>query len=131
MSIVSDNLRTILSELNMSQVDFAKSVGTTFGYLNMVVNNRRPSISQPLALLIEKEYGYSASWILHNEGDKRINAFKSNGKFREMAALIDQLSSDEIDCLFEFILSLEEAEKAETAKRKLKKQKTSAAGPRQ
>jgi transcriptional regulator with XRE-family HTH domain len=122
MSGVSDNLRTVLSELNMSQIDFAKSVGTSFGYINMVINNRRTSISQQLALLIEEKYGYSAEWILHDEGDKKINTFKNQKVYKEMPNQINQLSSEEVNHLSKYILSLEQKEKNEKEKRNLKKQ---------
>jgi transcriptional regulator with XRE-family HTH domain len=122
MSKVSDNLRAMLNELNMSQVDFAKSVGTSFGYFNMVINGRRTSFSRQLALLIEEKYGYSADWLLYNEGDKKVKHFKNKKMYREMKNEIDQLSSDELFCLNKFIMSLEENEKHEKEKRNLKKQ---------
>jgi transcriptional regulator with XRE-family HTH domain len=122
MSSVSDNLRTILSELNMSQIDFAKSVGASFGYINMVINSRRTSISRQFALLIEEKYGYSADWILHNEGDKKTSPFKNQKGYKEMKTQINQLSSEEMNHLFKYILFLEKKEKNEKEKRDLKKQ---------
>jgi transcriptional regulator with XRE-family HTH domain len=122
MSSVSDNLRTILNELNMSQIDFSKSVGTSFGYLNMVINGRRASISRQLALLIEEKYEYSADWLLHNEGDKKTNHFKSQKRYKEMRTQINQLSYSEMEYLYRFVLSLEEEEKVKKEKRNLKKQ---------
>jgi transcriptional regulator with XRE-family HTH domain len=122
MSKVSDNLRTILGELNMSQIDFAKSVGTSFGYFNMVFNSRRTSISRQLALLIEEKYGYSADWLLHGEGDKKVHHYKDKKMFRDIKTEISRLSSEELDCVFKFILSLEENDKYEKEKRNLKKQ---------
>jgi transcriptional regulator with XRE-family HTH domain len=119
---VSDNLRIILNELNMSQIDFAKSVGTSFGYLNMVINSRRTSISRQLALLIEEKYGYSADWLLHNLGDKKFSPFKSQKGYREMRSQINLLSSEEVNRVFSYVLSLEEKEKNKIEKRKLKKQ---------
>jgi transcriptional regulator with XRE-family HTH domain len=106
----------------MSQIDFAKSVGTSFGYLNMVVNGRRTSVSQQLALLIEEKYGYSAEWLLYNEGEKKINPFKNQKKYKTMRTQISLLSSEETERLFKYILSLEETEKKEKEKRNLKKQ---------
>jgi transcriptional regulator with XRE-family HTH domain len=95
----------------MSQIDFAKSVGTSFGYLNMVVNGRHTSVSQQLALLIEEKYGYSAEWLLYNEGEKKINPFKNKKKYKTMRTQISLLSSEETERLFKYILSLEETEK--------------------
>jgi transcriptional regulator with XRE-family HTH domain len=97
----------------MSQAAFADSVGISFGYMSMVVNGKRSSISLRLALLIEEKYGYSADWILHNEGEKRVYPFINKGKYNEMKDLINQLSLDELKCFYEFILVLEKEEKAE------------------
>jgi transcriptional regulator with XRE-family HTH domain len=106
----------------MSQIDFAKSVGTSFGYINMVINNRRTSISQQLALLIEEKYGYSAEWILHDEGDKKIRPYKNQKAYKEMRTEISRLSPEEMIHLFKYILSLEEKEKSKKEERNLKKQ---------
>jgi transcriptional regulator with XRE-family HTH domain len=122
MSIVSDNLQTILRELNMSQIKFAESVGTSFGYLNMVVNNRRTSISRQLALLIQEKYEYSADWLLHNVGAKKINHFKNSKAYEEIRNTISQLSFEEMNHVCQYVLSLEEKEKHEKQKRNLKKQ---------
>jgi transcriptional regulator with XRE-family HTH domain len=122
MSEVSNNLRTILHELNMTQVDFAKSVGISSVYINMVVNGKRHSISQPLALLIEEKYGYSAEWILYSEGEKRLCLFRTLKTYKELKTNISFLSSGEIKHLLNFILSLEENEEKKNEKRKLKKQ---------
>jgi transcriptional regulator with XRE-family HTH domain len=122
MSIVSDNLRTILGELNMSQMDFAKSVGTSFGYFNMVFNSRRTSISRQLALLIEEKYGYSADWLLHGEGDKKVHFYKCKKMYKDIKTEINRLSLDEFNCLSKFVISLEENDKIEREKRNLKKQ---------
>jgi transcriptional regulator with XRE-family HTH domain len=122
MSNVADSLRTILSELNISQIDFAKSVGASFGYINMVVNGRRKSVSRQLALLIQEKYGYSADWILHNEGDKNNFPFKCKEVFEKIRTMLDQLSPEDMNCLYEFILALEEEEKMRDSNRNLKKQ---------
>jgi transcriptional regulator with XRE-family HTH domain len=122
MTPVSDNLRTILSELNMSQKDFAQSVGTTFVYINMVVNGKRNSISSQLALLIEEKYGYSANWLLHTKGTKKIYPFTSLKRFTKLKNLVTRLSPAQMSALFGFILSLEEKDRENNEKRNLKKQ---------
>jgi transcriptional regulator with XRE-family HTH domain len=122
LSKISDNFRTILSELNMSQVNFAKSVGASFGYINMIINSKRSLISRPFALLIEEKYGYSADWILYNEGEKKVCPFKTQELYKELKITISQLSFEDITDLFGFILFLEENEKNEKEKWNLKKQ---------
>jgi transcriptional regulator with XRE-family HTH domain len=121
-SEVSNNLRTILNELNMNQLEFAQSVGISNVYISMIINGKRNSISQPLALLIEEKYGYSAGWLLYNEGEKKIFPFKAENTSKELRNEIRQLSLYKMNCLVEFILWLEKKEKYEEEKRKLRKQ---------
>jgi transcriptional regulator with XRE-family HTH domain len=122
LSEVSDNLRTILKELNMSQMEFAQSVGTSNVYINMVINGKRGSISHPLAFLIEEKYGYSADWILYNDGEKKVFPFKTQNTSKELKNEIMLLSPRKMRCLCEFIVWLEEYERNESKKRILKKQ---------
>ncbi|MDR1127992.1 MAG: helix-turn-helix domain-containing protein [Treponema sp.] len=119
---VSDNLRIILNELNMSQLEFAKSVGTSSVYISMVVNSKRTSISHPLALLIEEKYGYSADWILYNEGEKKTRPFKTQNTYRNLKTIISQLSYEDTLDLLGYILFLEKNEAIEKSERNLKKQ---------
>jgi len=104
MSIVSDNLRTVLNEQNISQTEFAKTVGITFTYINMILNERRCSISRTLALLIEEIYGYSADWLLKGDGDKMKNCLdvyvKENPHFLKN---LEKLAPDEKKVALDFI----------------------------
>jgi plasmid maintenance system antidote protein VapI len=64
---ISDRLGSIVFELNISQKKFADTLGVSFTYINCLINGKRKNISQPLAFLIEKLYGYSAQWLLYEE----------------------------------------------------------------
>jgi transcriptional regulator with XRE-family HTH domain len=119
---ISDNIRIILNELNISQQNFAESVGTTNIYISMIIGGKRKVISQRLALLIQEIYGYSAEWILHGKGEKRLCPFKSKDADKEMKACLKELAPEEIKCVYRYILFLEENENSKRAKRKLKKQ---------
>jgi transcriptional regulator with XRE-family HTH domain len=122
-SEVSNNLRTILKELNMSQLEFASSVGTSNVYISMVINGKRSSISHTLAFLIEEKYGYSSDWILYNDGEKKVFPFKTQNTSLELRNEIKQLSYYKMNYLIEFILGLEKNEKNKKDKRQLKKQR--------
>jgi transcriptional regulator with XRE-family HTH domain len=111
----------------MTQTDFAESVGTSASYISMVVNGRRSSISGPLAFLIEEKYGYSADWMLHNEGEKKVCPFETRGLYKNLKTNISKLSLEDITKLFGFILLLEENEETKKTKRDLKKQNRSSA----
>jgi plasmid maintenance system antidote protein VapI len=65
---LSDRLRTIVCDLNISQTKFADTLGVSFTYINCLINGKRGNISQSLAILIQVVYGYSAQWILYEEG---------------------------------------------------------------
>jgi transcriptional regulator with XRE-family HTH domain len=112
MSSISKNLRTILDELNMTQTDFAESLNISFGYFNMLINGRKKSISQSLALLIEKMYGYSAVWLLENRVEKKAEPIKINNKqLTQIKELVNQLSPTEIQLVFQHIAYLEAEDK--------------------
>jgi plasmid maintenance system antidote protein VapI len=57
---LSDRLRTIISDLNISQTKFANTLSVSFTYINCLLNGKRENISQSLAILIQYIYGYSA-----------------------------------------------------------------------
>jgi plasmid maintenance system antidote protein VapI len=98
----------------MSQTDFAESLNISFGYFNMLINGRRKTISQSLALLIEKMYGYSAVWLLENRGEKQIEPMKKDNKQRaQINKLVNQLSPAEIKLVFQHIAYLETEDKKE------------------
>jgi transcriptional regulator with XRE-family HTH domain len=62
---LSDRLRTIIYDLNISQTKFATAPGVSFTYINCLINGRRGNISQSLALLIQLSFGYSVYWVLY------------------------------------------------------------------
>jgi len=118
MAIVSDNLRIIINELNTSQTDFARRVGTSFGYINMVLNGRRVSISKTLALLIEEVFGYSADWLLKNKGQKMKNWFKSFVKENpDFIEILEKLDLSDQKLVIDFINSLNADEETKRRKR--------------
>lgn len=69
MSALSDRIRTILREQNIRQVDFARSLGVSANYVNLLVNGKKDTLSETLALLIQELYGYPAQWILNGRQD--------------------------------------------------------------
>jgi plasmid maintenance system antidote protein VapI len=66
---ISDRLRTIVGDLNISQTKFADTLGVSFTYINCLINGKRDNISRTLAILIQKTYDYSADWLMNDEGD--------------------------------------------------------------
>jgi transcriptional regulator with XRE-family HTH domain len=124
MSVVSDTLRIILYELNISQTDFAGELGISFNYVNMILTGKRYTISGHLAKLIETVYGYSAHWILSGRGEKMAGAMDRNSPFMaRMEKQVKNLSSGELDLVSDFISFCETQTARERDKRALKKQR--------
>jgi plasmid maintenance system antidote protein VapI len=109
MSTLSDNIRIMVHELDISQTDFAKSIGVTFNYVNMLINGKRHSMSYSLALLIQELFGYSINWILYNKGEKRLDMIKTpvSDHLKEM---IHSFASEDIIRVYEYIAKVEHEE---------------------
>jgi transcriptional regulator with XRE-family HTH domain len=102
MASVSENIRIILNELDMSQTDFAEEIGVSTNYINMIVTGRRRSVSRHLARLIETLYGYSMYWILNGKGEKMANEVRYIG-ICNLKPLVEDLSGEEINQVYQFI----------------------------
>jgi transcriptional regulator with XRE-family HTH domain len=101
---LSDRLRTIVSDLNISQTKFANTLGVSFTYINCLLNGKRENISQSLAILIQYIYGYSAQWILFEEGDVMKKIIQRTLKTRpQLIAVLNTLTKEEIDMVIDHI----------------------------
>jgi plasmid maintenance system antidote protein VapI len=61
---LAERLNQIIAELGMPKSEFAESMGVTRNHIYNLTAGRHTSLSRSVAILIEKEYGYSAEWIL-------------------------------------------------------------------
>jgi transcriptional regulator with XRE-family HTH domain len=101
---LSDRLRTIVSDLNISQTKFANALGVSFTYINCLLNGKRGNISQSLAILIQCIYGYSAQWILFEEGSVLKKIIQRTLKTRtRLISVLNTLTKEEIDMVIEHI----------------------------
>jgi transcriptional regulator with XRE-family HTH domain len=101
---ISDRLRTIVCDLDISQTQFAETLGVTFTYINCLINGKRNTISRSLAILIQKVYGYSAQWILHDEGSVLKKIIRRALKTRpQLIAVLNTFTKDEIDLVMNHI----------------------------
>lgn len=103
---LGDRLRVILNERNIKQVEFAKVLGISANYVNLLISGKRGPISDTLAKLIEETYGYSAQWIITGEGEKLSSPSLSATKM-EFLKKIQKMPDDEIIALLAFANSLE------------------------
>jgi transcriptional regulator with XRE-family HTH domain len=101
---LSDRLRTIVSDLNISQTKFANTLGVSFTYINCLLNGKRENISQSLAILIQYIYGYSTQWILFEEGNVLKKIIQRTLKTRpQLIAMLNTLTKEEIDMVIDHI----------------------------
>jgi transcriptional regulator with XRE-family HTH domain len=101
---LSDRLRTIVSDLNISQTKFANTLGVSFTYINCLLNGKRENISQSLAILIQYIYGYSAQWILFEEGSVLKKIIQRTLKTRtRLITVLNTLTKEEIDMVIDHI----------------------------
>ncbi|MDR2501902.1 MAG: helix-turn-helix transcriptional regulator [Oscillospiraceae bacterium] len=97
---LAERMARIVKESGKTKVDFAKSVGITRNYLHTVLSGKNAKVSRTLALLIEKEYGYPADWVLTGSGSVALKEIvgKMNGlddeAIQKVAALLDELEGD-------------------------------------
>jgi len=116
---LSERIKTILCEHNIKQVDFAKSLGVSANYINLLANGKKLNISDTLAKLIEETYGYSAQWIITGEGEKKFSSSLSTPKI-QILKKIQKMPDDEITALLAFANSLESVKKTFTSENNYK-----------
>lgn len=109
--VLGDRLRIILKERNLKQVDFAKTLGVSANYINLLISGKRGPISETLAKLIEESYGYSAQWVMTGEGEKKASPSLSAAK-SEILKKIQKMPDDEITALLAFADTLESVKKS-------------------
>lgn len=107
---LGERIKTVLSERNIKQVDFASALGISANYVNQLVNGKKTNISDTLAKLIEETYGFSAQWIMTGEGEKIASSSLSTVKV-EFIKKIQKMPDDEITALLAFANSLDSVKK--------------------
>ncbi len=65
---LAERIKLILRERHTKQVQFARALGISANYTNLLVNGKKDNISETLAKLIEETYGYSAQWVKYGTG---------------------------------------------------------------
>ena len=112
---LKDRIRRILHEQHIKQKDLAGDIKVTESYVSNLLNGKRRSISEALALLIEQVYGYSAQWVLTGEGDcyaVNLAAANSTPAKKRLIAEIEELSAPEVAAVQVFVDSLDGYKKA-------------------
>ena len=107
---LGERIQTILKERSIKQVEFAKVLGISANYVNLLVNDKKTKISDTLAKLIEETYGYSAEWLLEGVGERFSDTSVSASK-TEILKRIQKMSDSEIKATLAFVKTLESVNK--------------------
>lgn len=103
---LGDRIRTILKERQIKQVEFAKALGISANYVNLLVNDKKNAISEPLAKLIEETYGYSALWVSEGKEEK-IKETSGSANKTEVIRRINKMSEEEVRAVLAYAKTLE------------------------
>ncbi len=103
---LSARIQTILQERNVKQVDFAKALGISPNYVNLLANGKKQSISVTLAKLIEETYGYPAQWVLDGSGEPLATSGVTAAK-ADILKKIQKMSDAEVKAALAFIETLD------------------------
>lgn len=100
---LGDRIQIILKDRQVKQVDFAKTLGISANYANLLAKGKKDTISFTLAKLIEETYGFSAQWLINGVGDSRvISACKA-----ELLKKVKIMNDDEIKATLAFAITLD------------------------
>lgn len=102
---LGQRVQTILKERKIKQVEFARTLGISANYVNLIVNNKKETISDTLAKLIEESYGYSAQWVLNGSGEK-LSSNELTAEKYEIIKKIQKMSTNEIKAVLAFVNTL-------------------------
>lgn len=103
---LGQRVQIILKERKIKQVEFAKVLGISANYVNLIVNGKKETISDTLAKLIEETYGYSAQWILDGSGEK-LSENELTAEKSEILKKIQKMSSSEVKAVLAFVNTLD------------------------
>jgi transcriptional regulator with XRE-family HTH domain len=108
---LKERIAMIIKENGLKQKELANIMGVTESYISALL--KRPNInpSMSFAKLIEEKLGYSAIWLLSEEGPK-FRQLSKNPAISEMhrrAILqMEKMSEDKIRAVLAFIKSMDE-----------------------
>ena len=101
---LAGRIRQIIRESGVKQVEFAQSLGISANYVYLLTSGRKTAISETLARLIERVYGYPADWVLQGEegGGRPVHGLQA-----EVLQRVECMSEPELRAVADFIRSME------------------------
>lgn len=107
---LGQRVQIILKERKIKQVEFARTLGISANYVNLIVNGKKETISDTLAKLIEESYGYSAQWVLDGSGEK-FSTNELTAEKSEILKKIQKMSDSEVRAVLAFVNTLDSINK--------------------
>lgn len=105
---LAERLKWIITEKELKQNEFAKTLGVSANYIYLLTSGRKMNISETLAKLIEKTYGYPAQWVLAGDTVSELDS-----KRELQAGMLEKLQAmnrSELLTVAEFIHTLSDKE---------------------
>lgn len=104
--MISERLKILLSELNISQRQFAKKIDLDAGYFSRIVQGK---VNPPyrILLLIENVFHVNKNWLENGEGE----IFSTQGislTKKQILETIDTLNDEQVNAVSSFLKYLTE-----------------------
>ena len=112
LETLGQRIKWIIQEQNLKQVEFAKSLGISANYVYLLTSGKKKRISEPLAKLIEKMYGYPALWILTGQTYRDSDSDARNLQEQTMQQ-IKQMSYQQLCAVSEFLEAIKKEKEAQ------------------
>ena len=106
--MINERLKILLSELNLSQRQFAQKINLDAGYFSRIIQGK---VIPPdrILLLIESVFRVRHQWLISGEGDIFQDQDASPLKKR-ILEMVEQLSDEQVRAVSAFIRYLTEEE---------------------
>ncbi|MDO4562410.1 MAG: helix-turn-helix transcriptional regulator [Clostridia bacterium] len=99
---LAGRIRLIIGNLQMTQAEFAQSLGVSANYISLLATNKKKNVSLTFAKLVESLYGYSAQWVLYGEAEGLV---KKDPR-RQLVNAVLKMPEEKLVRLEEFIQML-------------------------
>ena len=106
--MINDRLKILLSELRLSQRQFALKINLDPGYFSRIIQGK---VTPPdrILLLIENVFHVNPQWLESGEGPVFVSQGRSRAK-QQVLETLDLLSDEQVKAVSSFIRSLTEEE---------------------
>lgn len=107
--MISERLKILLSELDISQRQFAKKINLDAGYFSRIVQGK---VNPPdrILLLIENVFHVNKNWLENGEGEIFSAQGTSLAK-KQILEMIDTLNDEQVNAVSSFLKYLTENSK--------------------